>query len=520
MASQSSNPGAQKPAQGPAKKARTEGPRRGIKNPFIYAGTIAFLILVIIAFVLFPTTSSVGGAGALTFGTYAGRPINYSQNSYMVQQVQALSQANPATDTNDLANQLRNYQIYRAAFESSVIHEGILDAVSHAGIVVPDEIIDTAMAKMPQFQENGAFSPKLYRDTSSSQRLDLRAQLRDQYLTQSYTNAIYSVRPSSKESAFIAAMAKETRSVEYALFSLSSYPDSELVAWAQSNAGLFRRLKLSRITMAKESDVADLAKKIAGGLTFPDAAKKSSTDSWASQGGDLGLRFFHELQGDLSTKADADKVAGLKKGQVSSPLKTSAGSWAIFRLEDDILAPAFTDPAVLADARAYIMQSERGKVEDWAIAKAKAFSSLPAADFDRNAKKEGIPIKSAGPFSLDYGNASINLYGQNAPLFTPVPTSGAPELSTASTSDKFFQAAFGLAPGAVADPFVLGDNVFVIKVKEAGVSQDASLISAYYPYFVQRSIDGDLRSMFLASPKLKDRFMDVYFKYFSPKPSK
>jgi len=520
MAFQSKNSGAAKPAQAPAKKAGSDTPRRGIKNPFIYFGTIAFLVLVIVAFVFFPTSASVGGAGALSFGSYAGRPISYTQNSYMVQQVQALSQANPATDNNELSNQLRNYQIYRAAFESSVIHEGILDAVDHAGIVVPDEIIDAEMAKMPQFQENGAFSPKLYQNTPSSQRLDIRAQLRDQYLTQSYTNAVYSIKPSSKENAFIADMAKETRTIDYALFPLSAYPDSELVAWAQSNAGLFRRLKLSRITMAKEADVADLAKKIAGGLAFADAAKKSSTDSWASQGGDLGLRYFHELQGDLSSKADADKVAGLKKGEISVPIKTSAGSWAIFKLEDDIIAPAFTDPAVLADARSYMTQTEKGKIEDWTLAKAKAFAALPAADFDRNAKKDGIVTKLAGPFSLDYGNATVNLYGQNAPLFTPLPTSGAPELSAASTSDKFFQAAFGLAPGAVSDPFVLGDNVMVVKVKEAGVSTDAGLVSAYYPYFVQRTIDGDLRSMFLASPKLKDRFMDVYFKYFSPKPTK
>ncbi|MDA8410941.1 MAG: peptidyl-prolyl cis-trans isomerase [Treponema sp.] len=520
MAFQSKNSGAAKPAQAPAKKAGPSTPRRGMKNPFIYVGTIAFLVLVIVAFVFFPTSASVGGAGALVFGTYAGRPIGYTQNSYMVQQVQALSQANPATDNNELSNQLRNYQIYRAAFESSVIHEGILDEVTRAGVIVPDEIIDTQMAQMPQFQENGAFSPKLYRDTPSSQRLDIRNQLRDQYLTQSFTNAVYSIKPSSKEDAFITDMAKETRTIEYALFALSAYPDSELVSWAQANQGLFRRLKLSRITMAKEADVADLAKKIGAGLAFADAAKKSSTDSWASQGGDLGLRFFHELQGDLFAKADADKVAALKKGAISAPLKTSAGSWAIFRLEDDIQAPSFTDPAVLADARSYMMQSERGKIEDWTLAQAKAFAALPAADFDRNAKKEGITTKSAGPFALDYGNASINIYGQNAPLFTPVPTSGAPELSTAPTSDKFFQAAFGLAPGAVSDPFVLGDNVMVIKVKEAGVAADAGTVSAYYPYFVQRSLDNDLRSMFLASPKLKDRFMDVYFKYFSPKPAK
>lgn len=519
MASQSNNGGAAKPAQGPARKAGTEGPRRGIKNPFIYVGTIVFLVIVIVAFVFFPTSAGVGGAsGALTFGTYGGKPIAYTQGSYMVNEVQALSEANPATDTSDFASQLRNYQIYRAAFESSVIHEGILDAVAKAGIVVPDEVIDSAMAQLPQFQENGAFSPKLYRATSSSQKLTLRNQIRDQYLTQSYTNALYSVRPSSKESAFVAAMAKETRTIEYAVFPLSAYPDSEVVAWASANANLFRRLKLSRITMAKQADLVDLTKKISGGLAFADAAKKSSTDSWASQGGDLGQRFFHELQGDLADKADADKVAALAKGAISAPLKTSSGAWAIFKLEDDVSSPVFTDPTVLADARNWMLQAERGKIEDWSIARAKTFAALPAAEFDANGKKEGIVVKTAGPFALDYGNLTVNIYGQNSPLFTQIP-SGATELSAASTSDNFFLAAFGLAPGAVSEPLVLGDNVIVLKVKEAGATTDDGLVTAYYPFVIQSQIDSDLRSMFLSSPLLKDHFADVYFKYFTPKSS-
>lgn len=517
MASQSTNAGAGKSAQAPAKKPGSEGPRRGIKNPFVYGGTLVFLVLVIVAFVFFPTSAGAGGSGALTFGTYAGKPIAYTQGSYMVNQYQALSEANPATDSSDLANQLRNYQLYRAAFESAVVHEGILDSIAKAGIVVPDEIVDEAMAKLPQFQENGVFSARIYRDTSSSQRLELRSQIRDQYLTQSYTNAVYSVRPSSKETAFVAAMAKDTRTVEYAVFPLSAYPDSEVLAWAQANSGLFRRLKLSRITMAKEADLAALAKQISGGLAFADAAKKSSTDAWAAQGGDLGLRFFHELQADLSDKAEADKVAALKKGDVSAPLKTSSGSYAIFRLEEEIQDPVFTDPAVLADARSWMQQTERGKIEDWSLARAKTFAALPAADFDVNARKEGVATKTVGPFALDYGNLTLNLYGQNAPLFSSIPTSGNPELAAASTSDRFLLAAFGLAPGAVSEPLVLGDNVLVVKVKEAGSSTDDGLVSLYYPYLVQSQIDNDVRSLYLSSPLLKDHFSDVYFKYFSPK---
>ncbi|MEI6876032.1 MAG: SurA N-terminal domain-containing protein [Spirochaetota bacterium] len=518
MASQTPNSPAGKSAVTPAKKS--EKAMWGIKNPFIYAGTVVFLVVVIVAFVFFPTSAGVSGSGAISFGTYAGKPINYAQGSYMVREVQAISEANPTSDTSDTANQLRNYQIYRNAFEGTVVHEGVLDSVASAGITVPDEILDKKMASLPQFQENGAFSSRLYRQMASTQRLDLRNQLRADYLTQSFTGPVYNQRPSSKETAFLASMAKETRSVEYAIFPLSSYPDADLATWASANAKTFERLKLSRITMAKEADIAALKKKIEGGLAFAEAAKSKSTDGWASQGGDMGLRFHHDLASDLATKADAEKVSSLAKGAVSPALKTTSGAYAIYKLEDAPLAAVFTDPAILADARSYLMSTERGKVEEWAVAKAKVFAALPAKDFAANAKAVGATVKSAGPFSLDFGDLNISLYGQTAPLLTPISTNSAPELVGASRSEKFLTLAFSLAPGALSEPLVLGENVLVLRVKEAGTKADEGMLALYYPYFYQQKIDEDVRSGFLKSPKLKDKFMDVYLKYFTPKPAK
>jgi parvulin-like peptidyl-prolyl isomerase len=515
MAPQTDKPKAVKPA--PVKKSGSDGPKRGIKNPFIYAGTVVFLVVVIVAFVFFPTSTGASGGGTLTFGSFAGKPISYTQGSYMVREVQAISEANPSSDDSELGNQMRNYQIYRQAFELAAVHEGILDAVRTAGLVIPDQIIDRKILTLGQFQENGAFSTRLYRQMGTSQRLDLRTQLKDDILVQTYANPVYNIKPSSKELEFLGSMAKDTRTVEYALFPLSSFPDSEVLSWAQSNSTLFKRLKLSRITMAKESELKALRAKIEGGLAFADAAKKSSTDSWATQGGDMGLRFFHELQDELSVKTDADAVSALQKSGLSSVLKTSSGAFALYKLEDAAKPADFADPAVLADARSRIMGIEHAKAEDWALAKAKAFAALPAADFAANARRESVEVKSVGPFSLDYGNLTLNLYGQSAPLFTPIPTSGAPELASASRSEKFLTAAFGLAPGAVSEPLILGENVLVLKVKEAVSTPDSGMLAFYYPYLMKQKIDEDVKANFLASPKFKDDFSKVYLKYFTPK---
>jgi hypothetical protein len=492
----------------------------GIKNPFIYAGTVVFLVVVIVAFVFFPTTAgAVGSGGSISFGSWAGKAISYAQGSYMVQEVQAISQSNPSSDNSDTANQLRNYQIYRNAFELTVVHEAIVDEVTKAGVVIPDQLLDEKMAALAQFQENGSFSTRLFRQMSTSQRLGLRNQLRADLVTQAYTTPVYGVAPSSKEIEFVKAMTKETRSIEYAVLPIASYPESELAAWATANAGLFTRAKLSRITLSAEADAKKVRDQITGGMAFPEAAKSRSTDSWAGQGGDMGLRFFHELVADLATKTDADKVIALAQGGLSPVLKTTSGSWAIYRVDGAPLPAVLTDPAVLADARAYMEASERGKMEDWVMAKAKAFAAESAKDFAANAKKAGAIVKAAGPFPINYGNLQLSMGGQSAPLFTPVSSSGTPELASAARSDAFLSQAFSLAPGAISSPMILGENVIVFRVKEAGTAAaDDGLLSLYYPYLYQQKIDEDVRSTFLKSPKLKDQFMDVYLKYFTGKP--
>jgi hypothetical protein len=314
-------------------------------------------------------------------------------------------------------------------------------------------------------------------------------------------------------------MAKGTRTIEYAAFPLSKYPDAEAAAWGKAHADLFRSLTLSRITITtSEADANKLLKNIQDKkASFDAAAKASSKDSFAAKGGVEGPKYFYELAAELAVKADADKLAALKAGDLSTVLKTTAGTWVFFKAE---AAPAIADlsqGSTLAAVRGYLNDRERGVIEDWSIAQAKALSSSGAA-FEANAKKAGVQMKTMGPFPLNYGDLSVSIYGQTAPLFKKIATDKDPELDGASTSNKFLTTAFSLAAGAVSEPFVLGDNVIVLKVKEAGVAKDSdtSMIDFYYPYFFQSGASGEVRDLFMKSPLLKDDFSKVFFKYFQP----
>ncbi|HOX31929.1 MAG TPA: SurA N-terminal domain-containing protein [Spirochaetales bacterium] len=522
MASQSIKPPA---GQGP-KAQGPDQPKRGIKNPVIYIGTVVLLVIVVIAFVFVPAGGGALGSsnsGNLEFGRYAGKAVAYAQKGYFAEQVKSLNDNLRQSGLPAENYQFYAYQVWHGAYERTVVRMAILDAVEKAGGFATEAKIDEQITELPAYQENGKFSLQRYRSAPLGEKLALRKSIREDLLTQMYySDAILGRTPSSKETAFVKEMAKDTRTIEYVAFPLADYPDSEVAAYVKANPAPFKRLALSRITLGEnESEALSLRKKIADKTAvFEDAAKASSKDSYAEKGGVMGALPLHELLSLLATKEDAEKLAALPPGELSPVLKTAAGSYAFFRAD---AAPADADPAdaaVLADAREYLLSNERGKIEDFVAAKAKEFASAAAPDFAKAAKAAGLPVKSAGPFPINYGDFSIYVseYRQYIPVFAPVAGEAAPELAAASTSDRFFEAAFSTAPGSVAEPLVLGDNVLVLRVKEASsLGAESNGAEIFYPYFVRSKAETEAREAFLKSPLFKDNFSAVYLKNFMPK---
>jgi peptidyl-prolyl cis-trans isomerase D len=504
-------------------KSELREPKRGIKNPGIYAGTIVVLVIVVIAFVFVPMGGGSGrgisGGDSLRFGSYAGNAISYGQGSYMAMQVRDLNDRMRKQGLTEDNFQLFAYQVYRGAFERTVLRLGALDEAKRSGMSVTEPWLDKKVAESESFQEDGKFSARKYHDASLGEKLRVRTGIRDDTMYRSYFSDLLGVSPSSKELAFVKDMSKDTRTVQYAAFPLSKYPDTEVESWGKAHADLFRGISLSRITIeSSEADAKKLLKNIQDGkTTFDAAAKASSKDAFASKGGLAGSKLFYEIASEFADKAEAEKVAALKKGELSPVVKTSSGAWAFFKAEADAAAADFSQGSVVAAVRGYLNGRERGVIEDWAIAQAKAISS--SGSFDAAVKKAGATVKTFGPFPLNYGDLSVSFYGQNAPLFKSIETKDNPELAGASTNEKFLSAAFSLAPGAVSDPFVLGDNVIVLKGKEAGTLKDdqTAMIDYAYPLVFQNGASSEVRDLFMKSPKLKDNFGPVFGKYFVPK---
>jgi hypothetical protein len=505
-------------AKKPEKKA---GPKRGIKNPFVYIGTIILLVITIVAFVFLP---SVGGGlsssgQAPSFGSWGGKPITYTAGSYFATQVAQINDYLKQQGLSEQNFQLYAYQVWRMAFQSAAIRTALLSTVDASGFRVTDKGLDEGVAKNEAFLVDGVFSVEKYNKTAMATRMSIRNSTKEDLSVRRYYEDVYSLSPSTAEMNFVASMAKPQRTMSYVSIPLSSYPKSEAVTWGKAKADLFRSIGVSRISVtSSESDAKKIRQQIIDNkLSFEDAAKSHSKDSYADKGGDAGTIFYHSFAEGFLKADDAAKVAAQAKGELSAVYKIAEGTWAFFRINSPLAAPDFGVDSTVNEVMAYLEQKERGTLETWALAQAaKLVGSAELPAFQKAAKAAGFTPQNAGPFIINAGNPTFYAYNQQIPLLgTPNPSKD-PSLNGIESDAAFMSELFSVARGKVGKPLVVGDNVVVFGVTEDkdGNDGDTAMVKFAYPYFQQQALDASMRDSFLKSKQFKDNFSTTFFKIF------
>jgi len=487
-------------------------------HPFLFGGTVFVLVIVIVAFVLVPAIVPGGRRGMpggqwnmddLVFGYYNKVPIKYVRDSYFYQVQQNLSRSQQLPAQDDPSYMYMIYQIWGRAYQETVVHMGILDEMKEAGYIAPESVVDREVAK--QFQENGKFSAAKYRALDKSSQNALWRQVQESITSGYYLSDLMGVSAPSKEASFISSLASPRRTFELAVFPFASYPDSEVISYAKANASLFRTIHLSIITVnAGEREAKQVFDSVKNGTaTFEEAAKTSSQDAYAEKGGDMGIRAANELAAEISDEQIREKVINLPKGELSDLVKVPSG-WAFFRAEEPAMPMDINDQSQKERVRSYIMKNVRGQIEDWLIAEAEKFSAqVKETGFDKAITGGNIIKRNFGPIPLNYGNMA---------LFATVKSAGVPEIENAGTDQFFWKAAFSTPLKSASKPFVLGNNVLVLYPLEESKAEenDIKLIEAYYPYRINESLDQEVRTYFLGSKKLDDRFNEEFGRIWKP----
>jgi hypothetical protein len=495
--------------------------RRFKANPFVFIGTIIVLIIVIVAFVVAPAIVPEAGSSRvdLTFGYYNKVPIAYVPGNYL-----ATVQANYARYIQGSINE-SNYQtmsqmLWRQAFEDTVIHVAILQAMDQAGYIAPEVLVDREVAQLPQFQENGRFSTARYRSLSATDRIALWKEVRESLTKNRYLEDLFSLRLPSAEAGFVRAMTARTRSFGMASFSLDSYPDGEIVAYTRAEPDLFRTIHLSRITIASgEREARQVLESVQNGTqTFEEAARTQSQDSYAERGGDMGIQMAYELVSEVPDSAERASVIATAAGEYSPLVKVPSG-WAFFRADQEPRAVDTEDPASIAKIRSYMRNFERGRMEDWLFARARLLIDAVAEDgFDAAVEASGALRHDFGPLPLNYGGVVITDSSQGRNLFPALSAEQISELVPAESNENFWRAAFFTPLETPSEPLVVGDTVLVLYPREEIIRDEADSegIATFYATWVSSGAEKSLRSYFMNNDKLEDKFFETYVRYLLP----
>jgi peptidyl-prolyl cis-trans isomerase D len=491
--------------------------KRHESHPLLYGFSVVVLVVVVVTFVLAgpggPLSSRGGaGGGSVVFGTYNGHEIAYYPGSYFAQQRDAIANQMKNTANQDQAQLTQT--VWYQAFLSTAQHVAILDMASSASVYVTEDAVDKALLSYPAYlDENGKFSETRYNAASSSDRASTRTLMRENLVQNIFVSDVATgVKQGSRESQFIASMAKPERSFSFVSFPFSSFPNEEVRKYGEANKSRFVKIKVSRILIKAGAAQADqIRKKIVDKTsTFDELAKTYSKDTFADKGGDMGWRYAYDLEADFETKDTAQKVLALKAGELSDVLKGSFG-WMIYRCDSEAVDADFSNPTVQDDVRKYITTYEKGKIEDYFTTRATQLERrADTAGLDAAAREMQVNVASLEPFPINLSN-----------IFSFAPLRALPDSATptnASYSEDFFYRAFSLGKDQVSAPIVLDDQVVLLKLKAEQQLPDstAALLDSFVAYSANQSLQTDLGSVLMSPDKLKDDFVNAFSQFYGP----
>lgn len=471
---------------------------------WIYIISVIVLVIIVVTFVGGPALSGFVSSGRLVFGEYNGTEIEYIVGNYFQRTFQNLADRAQESETQLTSAQAR--QVWRRAFESTVLHIALLQTAEASELDVTDEAVDEQIASWPQFQENGRFSNDRYQAFSGQQRSSLREYLHQVLVSQQVQlDMVSTSTPSAAETEFFASLASPERQFQFVAFAFAEFPESEVISYLEENAERFRRANLSRITItSSEAEAEQIRQQAADRIaSFEDLASAHSTDQQAEDGGDLGWVYYHELEPDFEDLDLIDTVFSLDVGSISPVLETAFG-WAIYRLDEGPVDADPTDEELIVDARSYLTTFERGLLEDYMQSQADAFRETAIADgFDAAAASIDQTPQLTSYFPINYGNF---------PYLGQVTAPSATSLSNAAYDEEFFVDAFSLADGDVSEPIVLRDRVLVMELEDEREASDESTdtLQTIFPFYLQQIASNEIQRAVIDQDLLTDRFNQTY----------
>lgn len=456
--------------------------------------------------------SIVNNHDSASFGSYAGHRIVYEPGSRFYNAAMNLAQMyqNMALRVDDSTY----YQILNQAFYETLTDMVFSDAVEKSGYTVPPDAVNRAILYMFNDPETGRFSQKVYNETSRTDVAQARENAENYLIYQRYYydlfgtesvetfngRALYGLKRSAGEREALSKMGAEKHSFDAALFDASTLPANEIVKYAEAAAQSFVSYDLSVITLDDEDDCNSLLRRIQGGeITFEDAADAESQNYYSDSDGKIAGRYRWQVEDALDDGSSLSVLDALNVGELSSVIKTKRG-YSVFRCDGAQTPADFTDSSIQDDVLSYINTAERGYIEDYWIGQANDFVARSASEgFDGACEAFGIEKQSTSPFPINYGGSSILASAQDLG-----------DLSGIVSDAAVYETAFSLKLNEVSEPFVLGNNVAVLKCTGIQVDETGNVSETSQDLEIASADRSAANQAILADDKVEDNFLTTY----------
>lgn len=489
-------------------------PETPVKDKKTHSKTITIfssviLAVIVVTFIGAPVVSKIAGDTTVHFGSYDGVPIERSSGNYFDQLVQdANRQAESNAMYKNLPEEQKRMLVWNEAFQRAAIHVAFKREAELAGIVVSDDFVNQALLGHRAYLDaNGKYSATLYHNTSAADQYKYFKDTRDELLIRQYVyDQAYSGVVSENQKAFLSAMAYPQRKFSYVTFTDADFPDVQVKDYALKNKNLFRSINVSKITISSsEGDANKVRDEAANGTkTFEDLAKANSKDAFAQSGGSMNTRYYYELKAEMEKAEDLDKLFAMGKGGLTAVLKKGK-EWVFYKVNSAAVDIDQSANSTLTTVRSYMNSNDRGLVEDYLEAQAKAFKAAATPKtFAEAAKKVGKTVQTSGFVALNFGNYF-----------------GFERISSASTdrifqglanNEDFFKKAFKTPKEGITDPVLATSAVLVLKVddiKEAPAKDDQEVSGEMLARYMNQEKEYALDQAVLDSPKFKNEFEKV-----------
>ncbi len=433
-------------------------------------GGIIVLVLAIISFVVAPIISDNMGGNSreIIFGKWDGIKIDNSSESPLVAQYRYLKQY--ADRQNMIPKDAQNAEVFEQqllylSFRLGVIQTAIQSEVKNAGYSAPLFRVNKELVNYYR-DESGSYSDLVYSQTPETQKAAYRKAIEDSVTVNRYIEDVfgngtdYGLKTSTKESGFVADMAKKERSLTYITLNAGAYPSSEIIKYGEEHRDLFVQYDFSVLTYPTEEDAKKIAASIQNGeVKFDDAVILNTSKTLTNESGKLIANYRTDINKYFPDNEHLKQILELKPSEISDVVKLNNEMFAIVRCDSEPIAPDFSSEALLANIRSYINRTEKGLIEDYLIATAKKIIEKAKTEgFEKsveNFDEADLKIETTNFFGLNYGNASF---------LQPLPSQSI--FTVLSQNENFFKTVFALKTEEISEPIPAASEVAVFKLAE------------------------------------------------------